>query len=404
MLSADGKNVFAHSRRPEAFGARGSFPLDQFPDRVLADLATAEPIDELGIGSIKAYHTTGVERGRGYVYLTKLVSISGSSPFILGIYFPGVEVMTEIQRTLKALVAGLAGLVLAVIAAMLLGTWISKPMSRIAVNAIAFSDFRLQDIAELPRSRIREIDDQAVALNTLGKMMAEFTLYVPRKLVGRLMRSGAEAKRPVEREVTVMFTDIVGFTSISERLSAAETASLLNRHFDLLAGAVSATGGTVDKFMGDAMMAFWGAPGADDDQARHALQAATAIASGLDEENAERRRTSQPPLRVRVGIHCGRVLVGHIGGGDRQNYTVVGDVVNIAQRLEQMGRELITEQDDIVVLASDAVARKAGPDNGLEPAGTRILRGRERPVQVRRLALGRVGPSNIVPLAANRPA
>jgi class 3 adenylate cyclase len=285
-----------------------------------------------------------------------------------------------------------------VIAAVILGKRISSPMSRIAGNAVAFSDFRLGDISELPRSRVREIDDQVVAMNTLGAMMAEFTRYVPRELVARLLHSGAEAKRPVERELTIMFTDIVGFTAISERLSAAETAELLNRHFDVLAGAVFASGGTVDKFIGDGIMAFWGAPEADRDHARHAIEAAKSIASAIAEDNRRRRANGEVPIRLRIGLHAGRVLVGHIGGGDRQNYTVVGDVVNIAQRLEQMGRDLMTAEDDCIVLASDHVARLAGPGNGLEPAGTRVLPGRERPVQVTMLRLDGRQERNVVPL------
>ena len=398
MLTRDASQVFAHSRLPEQFQGKSGVALVDFPDEILRSLAGAQPVDEISGDAVKAFHVQGNGSRTGHIFLTKEVSMFGAEPFILGAYFSGVELREELRRTLVALAAGVVGLLLAVVAAVFLGKRISSPMSRIAANAAAFSDFRLDDISVLPRSRVREIDDQVVAMNTLGTMMSEFTQYVPRKLVARIISSGVEAKRPVEREITIMFTDIVGFTSISERLSAAETALLLNRHFDALANIVGATGGTVDKFVGDGMMAFWGAPEADHDHAGHAVEAARSIAVAISADNQSRRDLGEPALRLRIGIHTGRALVGHIGGGDRQSYTVVGDVVNIAQRLEQMGRELMAADDDVIVLASDIAAQKAGANSGLEPAGTRVLPGRRRPVQVCILRTDHAGQSNVIPL------
>ena len=154
-------------------------------------------------------------------------------------------------------------------------------------------------------------------------------------------------------EVTVLFTDIVGFSRLAEQLDAAHAASLLNQHFELLAGCVGETDGTVDKFLGDGMMAFWGAPVPQPDHAARAVRAALLIRDRL------RAIDGFPPLRLRLGLHTGPALVGNIGARDRLNYTLVGDTVNVTQRLEQLGKE-IAPDDTIVILASAATAAHAG--------------------------------------------
>ena len=119
--------------------------------------------------------------------------------------------------------------------------------------------------------------------------LRRFETYVPRKLVNRLIAQGADTEiASEEREVTVMFTDIVGFTTLSEAMSAAETANLLNRHFTLLASCIDATEGTVDKYICDSVMAFWGPPFGSTDHAAQACRAAVAIRHALAELRAAR--------------------------------------------------------------------------------------------------------------------
>jgi adenylate cyclase len=200
--------------------------------------------------------------------------------------------------------------------------------------------------------------------------------------VQRLLRSGAEATRTVEREITILFSDLVGFTRLSERMNAADTAATLNSHFDLLCREIEISGGTVDKFLGDGVMAFWGAPEAEPDHASRAITAASRILDAIARENRKRRDEDLPPLRLRIGIHTGRAVVGNIGGGSRQNYTIVGDAVNLAQRLEQLGKELMEPESDGIAVVSAATAKAAGNAGRFRPAGTHVLRGREKPVAV----------------------
>jgi class 3 adenylate cyclase len=221
---------------------------------------------------------------------------------------------------------------------------------------------------------------------------------VPKGLVLRLIRRGAPGGRigalaSEERTVTVMFTDIRGFTALAEHLTAGETADLLNHHFTLLSSCVEATGGTVDKFIGDAVMAFWGAPEIQADHAARALRAAQAMVESIRADNRLRVARGQRPVRLRIGLHSGTVVVGNIGSASRINYTIVGDTVNIAARIEELGCDLQGD-GDIIVLTSGATAEAAAAvataEAGagavpLRPIGPRRLRGRGGTIEVHRL-------------------
>lgn len=388
MLS-DGNHVISHSRMPELFHGQEIISIDNFPDEVLRNLPNATENRNYARAAERGIRVfTSRDRLGGHIFLTRRLTGYSAEPFTLGVYFRTADLGAEMLRTVNTMLVGLAGLAAAVVAAILLGRRISRPMSEVAEAAAHFSDFRLDDINPLPRSRIREIDDQAVALNRMRNVLLHFTRYVPRELVARLMRSGEAASHPVEREVTILFSDIMGFTTISERLNAAEVAQVLNRHFEMVTRNVEATDGTIDKFMGDGVMAFWGAPESDTDHVMHAVMAAEAITRSVHEENAGRKARGEDPLRVRMGLHTGKVVVGNIGGPDRHNYTIVGDTVNVAQRLEQLAKDLMKPGDETVVLASCDVVDATGGQANFTPAGTRLVRGRENPVAVAVLNTG----------------
>jgi class 3 adenylate cyclase len=119
-------------------------------------------------------------------------------------------------------------------------------------------------------------------------------------------------------------------------MPAAEIADFLNHHFALVAKCVEAEGGTVDKYIGDSVMAFWGAPEPQPDHTERACRAAIGVSIALKSDNMARKREGKPPVRVRIGVHTGEVVVGNIGAPGRINYTIVGDTVNAASRLEQL--------------------------------------------------------------------
>ncbi len=175
------------------------------------------------------------------------------------------------------------------------------------------------------------------------------------------------------RELTVMFTDIVHFSEISERMGAEETAAFLNRHFGLLAACIEAEDGTIDKYIGDAVMAFWGAPDRMDDHAarRSARRAASPRRSPPTMRAA--RRKGLRPVRVRIGIHSGPAVVGNIGTPERVNYTIVGDTVNDAQRLEALGHKLDAGADVTVLMSAETAraCRRSTPGSWRMSARTR---------------------------------
>ena len=157
----------------------------------------------------------------------------------------------------------------------------------------------------------------------------------------RLVREGdLAALASGRRNVTVMFTDIAGYSTVSEGKGAAEIAALLNHHFAIVTREIEAEGGTVDKFIGDSVMAFWGAPEKQKNRAIRACRAALAIRGGIAADNKERADRAESPIRMRIGIHSGEATVGNVGTQDRINYTVIGDDVNVAQRLEQIGKQI----------------------------------------------------------------
>ena len=183
-----------------------------------------------------------------------------------------------------------------------------------------------------------------------------------------------------------MFIDVVGFTRLAEQLDAEATVAVLRGLHRRLETAVFEHGGTLDKFLGDGVMATFGTPRASGRDAANALEAARAALAAADKWNAKRAGRGAQPIRLAVGLHIGEVVLGDVGSDRRLEYAVIGDTVNVAARLEQLSREL-----DARLVASDelvAAARSEGADTtGLEPAGAHALRGREASVALWRLPL-----------------
>jgi adenylate cyclase len=159
-------------------------------------------------------------------------------------------------------------------------------------------------------------------------------------------------------------------------------AALLNRHFGLLGAIIEQEGGTIDKYIGDSVMAFWGAPLDQEDRADRAVRAAQRIAQKMHIDNERRARKGLNPLRIRIGIHKGPALVGNIGAPGRINYTLVGDTVNVAQRLEQFGREVDDGKSDAIITISSELAAALPPGLALIDVGEHTFHGRSTAMQV----------------------
>ncbi|SLN27448.1 adenylate/guanylate cyclase domain-containing protein [Oceanibacterium hippocampi] len=320
--------------------------------------------------------------GRPVVFLYKAIADFDVEPWLIGTYLPLDEAAPQLARLRFLPWLGLAIVLAGLVVALLVGGAISRPIGRIAGAARRIRELDLDAVPSIPRTAFRELNEAGRALEEMVRGLRSFAIYVPRQLVRRLMRQGG-AIESEPREVTVIFTDIVGFTNLAEDMPAADVAALLNRHFALIADCVEAEEGTIDKYIGDAVMAFWGAPEPVPDHAARACRAVRRIAVALRADNLERTAAGLPPIHVRIGIHSGMVVVGNIGAPTRMNYTVIGDVVNAAERLEMLCRECCGPDADIFALTSAVTAgAAAGAGIASRSLGRRALRGRHGDMEI----------------------
>ncbi|UQZ90003.1 adenylate/guanylate cyclase domain-containing protein [Deltaproteobacteria bacterium Smac51] len=204
-----------------------------------------------------------------------------------------------------------------------------------------------------------------------------FARYVAPTVVERIARRSGDIFSGEELEVTIMFTDIRGFTTMSESLAPREIVSLLNRYFTRMTALVRQNGGTMDKFIGDALMAFWNAPVPVPNHPRLAVETALAMQESLQRFNDEQREGGGKSLAMGVGLHTGKVFVGNMGSEELLNYTIIGDNVNLASRLEGLCSVYGVE-----VVVSEETATLCGPSYFFQPLDVLRVKGKHLPVSV----------------------
>ena len=365
---------------------------EDFDDPVLAGLRGGEDISEDFVNSLQiagdaplSIRTNDLPPDdTNYVYLITSLDEFGARPWELVIALPGDVVDEPLERLVKAAGSSAIVIIVSVAVAFSAGKRLAGRIRTMADAARHLQALDFAGVPPLPDSRLRELAQAASAFNTMVTGLRWFETYVPKQLVLRLMREGRYGRMlSEERLVTVLFTDICGFSRLSQDMSAGQTAELLNGHFDLLSRCIEAQGGTVDKYIGDGIMAFWGAPETQENHAERAVRAALAIGRAVSEDNRKRQTDGAPRVRVRLALHTGTVVVGNIGSASRINYTVVGDTVNVASRLDDLGRERTTESTDWIVLASASTWSEV-PDGVAQgtAVGAVELRGRSGYVDV----------------------
>lgn len=400
-----------HDAAPRAW-AEGTLPtIDDFSDAVVARVWQGKALDNFGEAGrlgiraselppprASAAKNAAAENAEGAVIFTKPLDGYGDVTFTLGLYVPADVAFATLKPLLVGGVVGLGLLLLALLAALLLGRQIARSIVAVTRGAARVSSMGLEEVPPLKRSRIHELDKQAKAFNAMLATLRAFQTYVPSGLVQRLITSGGIAAiESEERDLTIMFTDIAGFTLLSERRPATEVAAILNEHFGLVASCIDAEDGTVDKYLGDGLMAFWGAPERVKERAARACRAALAIEAEITRTNLSAAARGRPRIRVRIGLHRGPLVVGNIGAPGRINYTVVGDTVNVAQRLEQQGREVMGEADAVTIV-SDAVVKETFGQFRFERLGAYEVRGRREPIMAFRLLGPAPTPRTAAPL------
>jgi class 3 adenylate cyclase len=312
-----------------------------------------------------------------YVYLTRQVHLHGREPWTIGLYFDPVEggQRAEVVRTLASIGAGLVVLVLAVTLAAIVGRRVGRPIEALARAARAVRKGRLDEVRPLPRSRIYELDEANRSFGEMIEGLRERNLiretlgqFLPEQVAHELLAAGGRLE-PEEAKATVLISDIEGFATLTDELGARRTIEFLNAYFEVVVGIIERYRGVITQFQGDAVLAVFNVPIADRDHAANALRAALEIVRASQEQSFAGVRALN-----RVGLSTGRVVAGAVGASGRLTYTVHGNAVNLAARLEQMNKDYGTR-----ILLSDKTAERC-PDFALRKLGDAEIRGYSEPV------------------------
>ena len=327
---------------------------------------------------------------------TRLVDLQGSAYVTLEEPLlqleGGGQVATVLQRSLDEALAPYRPLnqrllllfVLGVLVAGVIALWlaqnVSRPVAALArqVGRIAQGDYghvmrstRRDELGQLAGSvndMARGLADRERVRDLLGKVVSK---EIASELLSGKVELGGE-----ERQVTVLFSDIRNFTTLCEQLPATQIVGLLNRYLSRMSEVIEAQGGVVDKYIGDAVMALFGAPVARADAATAAVRAAIAMQEALRELHALHDVEGLPRLATGIGIHTGNVVAGNLGSTHRMNYTVIGDAVNLASRLQGLTRE-----HDSAIIVSAATAA-AAPGFAYRPLGEVRVKGKSEVITI----------------------
>ncbi len=254
---------------------------------------------------------------------------------------------------------------------------ISRPIHALGEAAERIGRFELD--REIPSgSVIREVDLLQRAMERMRRSLSMFSLYAPKTLVRQLVASETPPVLGGERrEVTVCFMDLENFTAMSSHLEPEEVMLRMSQYFERATQILQAHGATIDKYIGDSVMAFWNAPMATRDHPAKACAAALEIIAETSALTSGWVDAGDKRVRTRIGIHCGQAIIGNVGSSDRMNYTALGNTVNLASRLEGLNRDLGTS----ILVSADMKARLDGRFR-FRSAGATAIKGYEEPVPV----------------------
>lgn len=375
--------VLAHPLLREQFGRRGGeagenpLPfLSELGDPLLSRMG--EAVDETWLGSSRRTEVRGLpddDEVDFTLFLLRRLGGYGEVPWTVG-YHLQLDADNPFAILARTAVASSAVFLLAVLVAVWAGRRIARPTQRFARAAAHVQRGELKQVPRLPPSRVRELDEAAHAFNDMVDGLREREVirntlgrYVPEAVAADLIHGGGQME-PRAAEATVLFADVAGFTSLTETLGAKGIVEVLNAYFSAMAAILERHGGIITQFQGDALLATFNVPIADPAHAEHALSAAEEMTAAADEKTFGGHAVGN-----RIGIATGNVVAGPVGASGRLSYTVHGDAVNLAARLEQMNKEHGTR---ILISAATAALLKLE----LKAVGEITVRGQSRPVKV----------------------
>jgi adenylate cyclase len=322
--------------------------------------------------------------GEPYVTLFEPLELLGEAPARIALQRSLTAELAparELERTV--LLISLAALLAATVVAFGIARGVSRPLQQLAdhTKLVAAGDYTQQIV--LPRQD--EFGQLATAFNQMTAGLAErdrvrnlLGMVVSPEIATQLLHSDLKLGGE-EREVTILFCDLRDFTSFSEKMAPAEVLTLLNRYLDRMSGIIERHGGVIDKYIGDAIMALFGAPVAAPDAPARAVAAARDMARALESLNAELRAEGRPVLAFGVGINTARVVAGNMGSKTRLNYTVIGDGVNLASRLEGLTKD---PSYGTPIIVSEATLAGIAPRPFARELGEVKVKGKAEPVKI----------------------
>ena len=275
------------------------------------------------------------------------------------------------SRQMVVLIAALTGIELLLI--YFFSRRLARPIEGVSQDLRSVEDLTFSYGVPTP-SNIKEIKELQTAVKLFETSLRSFSSFVPLDVVRKLIKTGTPLTLGVEqRFLTVLFSDLQDFSTLAEQMAPSDLLSQLSAYFEAVSHAIAEESGTVDKFIGDGIMAFWGAPVHRDDHVLRGCCGAMRATRRMQQLNADWSKQGRPSLHLRIGLHCADVLVGNVGSSERLSYTVMGDGVNVAARLEGVNKTFGTS-----ICISDSVVEAVEPEIVARPIRKVQVKGRKR--------------------------
>lgn len=355
VLTTDG-TLLAHPRLPPINHQKNLIDIHDFSEPQLA-------------AAYDIYKKTGKEefdfvfKGKEYLAVYSVLPHFAMHGWVIGIVVPASDFTGDLKETsLLNLEISLIILILGIVFVSGLVTRVVSPIKKLVIETARIKNFDLESKVRI-ESRIKEVMALSDSIQAMKTGLRAFQRYVPATLVRELIEHDEHAQiGGSKKTLTIFFSDIEDFTTIAEQMDPNMLMSHMCEYFDELSHIIMEEKGTIDKYIGDSIMAFWGAPARVEVPSRHAALAALACKKRLVHLNKKWRSEGKAALVTRIGLHKGDVVVGNVGSSERINYTAVGDSINMASRLEGLNKvyhtSIMISEEVYRVIENEFVCRK----------------------------------------------